>query len=60
MAESGVISTIQDFTAHAGGVIGVSAKHLETGERVAHNAETVFFTASTLKVPLLVELYRPS
>ena len=58
MAESGVMSAIQDFTAHTGGVVGVAAKHLETGERVSHNAETVFFTASTLKVPLLVELYR--
>jgi beta-lactamase class A len=58
MAESGVMSAIQDFTAHTGGVVGVAAKHLETGERVSHNADTVFFTASTLKVPLLVELYR--
>ena len=58
MAESGVMSAIQDFTVHTGGVVGVAAKHLETGERVSHNAETVFFTASTLKVPLLVELYR--
>ena len=58
MAESGVMSAIQDFTVHTGGVVGVAAKHLETGERVSHNAEAVFFTASTLKVPLLVELYR--
>ena len=58
MAESGVMSAIQDFTVHTGGVVGVAAKHLETGGRVSHNADTVFFTASTLKVPLLVELYR--
>ena len=58
MAESRVISAIQDFTAHTGGVVGVAAKHLKTGKRVSHNAEAVFFTASTLKVPLLVELYR--
>ena len=58
MAESCVMSAIQDFMAHTGGVVGVSAKHLETGEHVSHNADTVFFTASTLKVPLLVELYR--
>ena len=58
MAESGVMSAIQDFTAHTGGVVGVAAKHLGTGERICHNADTVFFTASTLKVPLLVELYR--
>ena len=58
MAGSCVMSAIQDFMAHTGGVVGVSAKHLETGEHVSHNADTVFFTASTLKVPLLVELYR--
>ena len=58
MAESDVMSAIQDFTAHTSGVVGVAAKHLETSERISHNADTVFFTASTLKVPLLVELYR--
>ena len=58
MAESGLMSAIQDFTVHTGGVVGVAAKHLASGERVSYNADTVFFTASTLKVPLLVELYR--
>ena len=58
MATSGVISTIQDFTVQTGGIVGVGAKHLETGGHMCHNADTVFFTASTLKVPLLVELYR--
>ena len=58
MAESSVMSAIQDFTAQTGGIVGVAAKHLETGKYVSHNADTVFFTASTLKVPLLVELYR--
>lgn len=58
MAESSVTSTIQDFAAQTGGIVGVAAKHLETGKYVSHNVDTVFFTASTLKVPLLVELYR--
>lgn len=38
--------------------VGVSAKHLETGRAIQHNADEIFFTASTFKVPLLVELYR--
>ncbi|MDE3001405.1 MAG: class A beta-lactamase-related serine hydrolase [Gemmatimonadota bacterium] len=38
--------------------VGVSARHLETGREIQHNADDVFFTASTLKVPVLVELYR--
>ena len=43
MAESGVMSAIQDFTAETGGIVGVAAKHLETGECIDHNADTVFF-----------------
>ncbi len=38
--------------------MGVAARHLETGREIQHNADDVFFTASTLKVPVLVELYR--
>ena len=38
--------------------VGVTAEHLETGARFDHNSNDRFFTASTLKVPLLVELYR--
>jgi beta-lactamase class A len=38
--------------------VGVCAEHLETGQRIDINADDLFFTASTLKVPLLVELYR--
>ena len=49
MAESGVMSAIEDFTAQTGGIVGVAAKHLETDKRVSHNAEAVFFTASTLE-----------
>jgi beta-lactamase class A len=40
------------------GITGVSARHFSTGKGVQYNSDTVFFTASTLKVPLLVELYR--
>ena len=58
MAESKVMSAIQDVTSQTEGIVGVAAKHLETGRNIRHNDDTVFFTASTLKVPLLVELYR--
>ena len=40
------------------GVVGVAAKRLESGRELHHNADTLFFTASTFKVPLLAELYR--
>lgn len=39
-------------------VVGLAAVSLETGEELHRRADEVFFTASTLKVPLLVELYR--
>lgn len=42
----------------APGTVGVAAKHLRTGTEFRHNADELFFTASTFKVPLLVELYR--
>ena len=40
------------------GTVGFAAKHLETGQQLSRNADSIFFTASTLKVPLLAELYR--
>lgn len=40
------------------GVIGLFAKDLGTGRELAYNPHDVFPTASTLKVPLLYELYR--
>ena len=40
------------------GTVGVAAKHFESGEELALDAEGVFHTASTFKVPILAELYR--
>jgi beta-lactamase class A len=52
------MTSIETAISRIEGTVGVSARHLETGRRIEHNADHVFFTASTLKVPLLVELYR--
>jgi len=52
------MSPLQTALSQVQGVVGVAARHLETGKEVRHNADSVFFTASTLKVPVLVELYR--
>jgi beta-lactamase class A len=38
------------------GKVGVAAKHIESGETVAVNGETLFPLASAFKVPILVEL----
>ncbi len=40
------------------GVIGVAAIDLKTGRQLCHHCETWFPTASTIKVPLLVEVTR--
>ena len=50
--------TIESAIANVQAKVGVAARHLETDEEVLHQAADLFFTASTFKVPLLVELYR--
>ncbi|HET9014299.1 MAG TPA: serine hydrolase [Thermomicrobiaceae bacterium] len=40
------------------GTIGVAARGLTTGEEILFNADTVFPTASTMKLMFLYELYR--
>jgi beta-lactamase class A len=40
------------------GVLGVSVKHLGTGESANLNGDTLFPTASVFKVPVQVEFYR--
>ena len=41
-----------------GGRLGLAARHLDTGEELAFNADSVFPTASVIKLAVLVELYR--
>ena len=50
--------SIKEAISRIHATVGLSARHLETGRVIRHNADVVFFTASTLKVPILVELYR--
>ena len=50
--------TIESAIADVQANVGVAARHLITDEEVRHQADDLYFTASTLKVPLLVELYR--
>lgn len=52
------MTSIQTAISRIEATVGVAARHLETGREIQHNADDVFFTASTLKVPVLVELYR--
>ena len=52
------MTTLSEAVSQVPGVVGVAARHLETGKTIEHNADEVFFTASTFKVPILAELYR--
>lgn len=46
------------FFAGLGGTVGVYVDHLDTGLVLHYNADELYPTASTLKTPLLYELYR--
>lgn len=56
MAE--VPERIRQLVEQVDGVVGVAARHLRTGAEFAMNADTVFPTASTMKIFLLYELLR--
>jgi beta-lactamase class A len=46
------------ITALPGAVIGVAYRDLETGDTLYINADTSFHAASTMKVPVMIELFR--
>src|SRR5687768_2480200 len=50
----------QRIAADAGAVAGVVYSDLETGERLSLAADTVFHAASTMKVPVMIEVLRRS
>ena len=52
------MSVVESAISQVPGIVGVAARHLEAGKELRHNAGEVFFTASTKKIPILVELYR--
>jgi beta-lactamase class A len=60
MPEKGeaTISAIERELATFPGTGGVAAKHLGTGEEIRVNADEQTATASTIKVPILIELFR--
>ena len=50
-------SLIQKQVTGFNGVIGVYVKNLKTGKEAVFNADTVFPTASTIKVPIMVAIF---
>ena len=52
------MTTLESAIAAVPAVTGMAARHLHTGQELTHKADDLYFTASTFKVPILVELYR--
>ena len=52
------MSSVDEAIAQVPGTVGLAARHFDSGARIRHSADMPFFTASTFKVPLLVELLR--
>ncbi len=52
------MSSVDEAIAQVPGVVGLAARHFDSGAQIRHDADMPFFTASTFKVPLLVELLR--
>lgn len=50
--------TIKDVDQRLDGVVGVAILDLNSGDTILYHADEVFPTASSIKVPLLAELYR--
>lgn len=48
---------IQGYAEEFGGRVGLAAKSITTGETIVVNADTLFPTASVIKLPVLVELF---
>ncbi|HEY1167317.1 MAG TPA: serine hydrolase, partial [Chitinophaga sp.] len=49
---------IQDTLAKHPGVFAVAFKDLATGKEILINEKTVFHAASTMKVPVMIEVYK--
>lgn len=57
MGQAALIAAIDQEVAAFGGTVGLFAKNLTTGEEVAYDPDTLRPTASTFKVPVMIELF---
>lgn len=58
ISETDFETTMDGFFTDLGGPVGVYVEHLDTDLTLAYQADELYPTASTLKAPLLYELYR--
>jgi len=55
--DKGLTQKIQDLVVNFNGVAGVYVKHLKTGKTVAIHADTIFPSASMVKVPITIGMF---
>jgi beta-lactamase class A len=53
-----LLESIEILDGNFKGELGISIKHLNTGETFSHHGEVIFPTASVFKIPVIVEFYR--
>jgi beta-lactamase class A len=53
-----ILRKLTELCEHFSGRLGIAARHLGTGEELAVNAGESFPTASSIKIAVLIELYR--
>lgn len=55
--DAALVARLDSLTRGFGGTVGIYVRHLRTGAGVEMNADTVFPTASLVKIPILLTLY---
>ncbi len=58
LLEEKLAARLKEFDAKLDGVLGVSFIDLTTGHQFAYHGDTLFAQASSIKIPILVEMYR--
>lgn len=58
LLEAKLRARLQKLDERLNGALGVAAIDLATGRTFQYNADTLFPTASTIKVPILIEMFR--
>ncbi len=58
LLEEKLISRIRAYDASLNGVLGVAIIDLQTSRILHHNGETVFPQASSIKIPIMMEVFR--
>lgn len=56
--EQKTLARIREFDAKRDGVLGVAAVDLSTGRAFSYHGDTLFATASSIKIPILIELFK--